>query len=566
MSQEKSKVEYIKEASRHLRGDLAEQLVNGKSHFDEAGYQLLKFHGIYQQDDRDQRAARRARGEERAYSFMVRTRVPGGVLTADQYLTLDRLASEYGNETLRITTRQTVQFHGILKGDLKPALHRLNEALITTLAACGDVNRNVVGCPAPEHDRRHHRVTEICREIAARLEPKTRAYHEIWLDGRRVDDFSEEEEPLYGENYLPRKFKIAVAYADDNCVDVYTNDIGLIPVIEGDELLGFNVVVGGGMGMQHRNPDTFPRLADPLGFVPPERVVDLCESIVRVQKAHGNRSDRKQARMKYLVERWGIERFRAEVEKVFGELIAPFVPMGPLRVDDHLGWRPQGDGKYYLGLFVENGRIADRGEKRLRTALRTIVETHRPGVRFTPQQNILLTDLDEESYGPIAALLREHGVAEVEAISPARRYSMACPALPTCGLAIAESERVFPAVIDRIEEELTRLGLENEPISIRMTGCPNGCARPYTAEVAFVGRSGDRYNVYVGGDFAGDHLVECYAELVPLADLAAVLRPLFALWAAERRPGEGFGAFCRRKGVAALRAYAEQAGVQPGSA
>jgi sulfite reductase (ferredoxin) len=479
---------------------------------------------MYQQDDRDLRKERRQQGLDKAYSFMLRSRAPGGRLSAAQYLVHDRLADTVGNGTLRLTTRQGIQLHGIVKGDIQKTIRTLHSELVTSLAACGDVNRNVMACPAPEASRRHALLEEIADEINARLLPKTEAYYQLWLDGERqplpaeatpepvakADDI----EPIYGRTYLPRKFKIGIAFPQDNCVDVYSQDVGIVPVMDGEALRGFNLLIGGGLGMSHTDPDTRPFLAKELGFVTREQLVRTVEGIVTVQRDFGNREERKFARMKWLVETRGVPWFKAELESRLGFTLSEWVDVGRFTLDDHLGWREGEDGTFYFGLHIENGRIKDDGDFRLRSALRELLTRYDSEVRITAQHNILLTGLSAEDEAPIRELLRAHGVKTKDEISQARRFAMACPALPTCGLAVAESERMLPGVIDVLEKELAALGLASEEISIRMTGCPNGCARPYTAELAFVGKSLDKYNVYVGGAFEGTRLVTQYAEMV----------------------------------------------------
>jgi sulfite reductase (ferredoxin) len=546
-------IEVVKEASNYLRGALSEQLHADSDHFDEEGKQLLKFHGLYQQSDRDQRKVERRAAK--SYSFMLRTRVPGGLLTAEQYLAHDDLAQRYANGTLRITTRQCFQFHGIIKGDLQATIRALNEALITSLGACGDVVRNVACCPAPFQDSVREQIQAITRQISDHLLPRTRAYHELWIDNEKIDltPPEAEVEPIYGKTYLPRKFKIAVAYPGDNCVDVYTQDIGLIAIAYQTQLLGFNVVVGGGMGMNHTKTDTFPRLGDLLGFVAPEQVVQTVETIVTVQRDYGNRSDRKHARMKYLLHEWGVDRFRAEVEGRLGWSLQPPAPMPLLENELHHGWNAQGDGRWFLGLSIENGRIKDEGEVRLRSGLRAVIEAFRPGVRLTPNQDILLTDIAPHDIEPINRVLHQFGVPLPSSLSLVQRNSLACVALPTCGLALAEAERALPEVIDALEVELAQLGLADEPFTVRMTGCPNGCARPYVADLAFVGRSADAYMIFVGGASNGTRLNRPYKDLVKRAQLVDEVRPLLHLFHKRRQPGERFGDFCHRLGIDALQ-------------
>ncbi len=555
----RSKVELIKEASRYLRGTLKETLASDATHFSEDEKQLLKFHGTYQQDDRDLRKQLQQQGKEPHYMFMVRVRMPGGALTAQQYLACDELASKYANGTLRLTTRQGIQFHGVLKRGLKATIAGINQALLTTLSACGDVSRNVMGCPAPAAGQRSAQVVECARQLADHLSPRTKAYHEIWLDGERVGSAAEREpvEPIYGKVYLPRKFKIGIAMPEDNCVDVYSQDIGLVALLRGETLEGFNVLIGGGMGMTHGDKETFPRLADPMAFVTPDQLVSVAETIVTVQRDHGDRKDRKHARMKYLVQEWGVTKFRAEVERRLGRRLADLRPMAPLGMDYHLGWHPQGDGRWFLGLSIENGRIKDAGALRLRSGLRTVVERFRMPLRVTPMQDLLLTDVTEAQRSEIEAMLTSYGIPLLQTIANVQRYAMACPALPTCGLALTDSERALPPLIDRLEVELRRLGLEREVFSIRMTGCPNGCARPYLGDLGFVGRTPGTYNIYVGGDFGGNRLNELFRERVPQEQLVTSVLPLFLWFKEARQPGEMFGDFCHRQGVAALRTYAD---------
>ena len=564
----KLSVEEIKERSNYLSEGVAETVFDETTdHVDDATYQLLKFSGMYQQDDRDLRKQRRQEGKDKAYSFMLRSRAPAGRLSAAQYLVHDRLADMVGNGTLRLTTRQGIQLHGIVKGDIQKTIRTLHSEMVTSLAACGDVNRNVMACPAPETSRRHALLEEVADELNARLLPKSEAYYQLWLDGERQPlpegatpepvAKADDVEPIYGRTYLPRKFKIGIAYPEDNCVDVFTQDVGIVPVLDGETLRGFNLLIGGGLGMSHTDPDTRPFLAKELGFVTRDQLARTVEGIVTVQRDFGNREERKFARMKWLVETRGIPWFRSELESRLGFKLMDWVPVGRFTLNDHLGWHAQGDGKFYFGLYIENGRIKDEGDLRLRTLIRELLTRYPNEIRITAQHNILLTNFAAEDEAPIRELLRAHGVKTKEEISQARRFAMACPALPTCGLALAESERMLPGVLDKLETELTKLGLEREEISIRMTGCPNGCARPYTAELAFVGRSLDKYNVYVGGSFEGTRLVQEYAEMVAGDDLVTMVKPLLEHWREARRSGERFGDFCHRVGLESLRDHAE---------
>jgi len=552
-----SKVEHIKGESNHLRGQIAEELAQDTTHFSEAQVQLIKFHGIYQQEDRDVRQTHKAAGAEKAYQFMIRSRIPGGILTSEQYLVEDELAGRYANGTLRITTRQGFQLHGILKDDVHSTIHTINESLLSTLAACGDVNRNVMACPAPAANRAQAQVEETAQRIAMHLAPHSHAYHEIWIDGEQVETVKlpegDEIEPIYGPTYLPRKFKMGVAFPGDNCIDVYTQDIGLVACLEGEQLDGFTILVGGGMGMTHGKAETFPRLATPLCYATVVEVLPIVETIVMIQRDYGDRQNRKHARMKYVVEERGIAWFRAELERRLGHSVQDQRAVTWYDVEDHLGWHAQGNGRWFLGLYVENGRIKDDATMRLRTGLRHAIEEFRPGIRLTPQQNILFTDLIEAQRSPLTDLLASCGIPTDPAEVGTRRFAMACPALPTCGLALAEAERALPMVIEQIEADLDTLDLANEPLSVRMTGCPNGCARPYMGDIGFVGRTKDVYNIYIGGDMLNTRLNALYAASVHLKDLAATVRPLLALWRDERIAGETFGDFCYRVGLVYLR-------------
>ncbi len=540
-----SKVEIAKRKSKHLRGTIAETLASGATHFGADDVQLLKFHGTYQQDDRDVRQARRKQGLEEAYSFMVRCAIPAGVVTAEQYLALDDLADRHANGTLRVTTRQGIQFHGVVAGDLKATIAGIHGTLLTTLSACGDVGRNVMCCPAPLADEAHVTLRTVAAQIAADLRPKSRAFHEIWLDGEKQIS-TQDEEPFYGDRYLPRKFKTGIALAGDNCIDVYSYDLGLIAIIDGGVLQGYNVVVGGGMGMTHNKPDTFARLAEPLGFIDPAHAVETARHVAAIFRDHGNRSDRRHSRLKYLLDERGIDWFRELFRAATAFDLQAWRPIPKPSTDDHLGRHPSGDGKWFYGIYIENGRIKDDEHAKMKSGLRALVKKYRPGIRLTGTQNLLLTDLDEADLDQVEDALRSYGVLPPTELSAARRYSMACPALPTCGLAMAESERVMPSVVDMFEEEFTRLGMRDEPLTLRMTGCPNGCARPYTADIAFVGRRPDVYHVYVGGGIPGDRVADLFAADVPKPDLVTTLRPLLTAWSKQHLPTESLGDFYQR--------------------
>lgn len=549
----KANVEAVKLASNGLRGPLDQELENSDAFLSDAGQVLIKFHGSYQQEDRDIR-----KQGEKHYQFMIRSKLPAGQLSADQYLTHDDIASQFGNETLRITTRQGIQFHGVIKGDLRDTIRALNLAFVTTFGACGDVVRNVMACPAPTGDPERTAVQDFATQLSNELLPRTRAYHQIWIDGEPIVD--DEEDPVYGKTYLPRKFKIAIAFPGDNCVDIYSNDLGLVALFDDDkQLIGFNLLAGGGMGMTHNNEETFPRLADEIGFIAPDQAIETVKAIVGIHRDHGDRSNRKHARLKYILHEWGVEKFRQELQSRLPFPLQPVQPMPPFEVLDHLGWQEQGDGKLYLGVYVENGRILDQGDLRLRTGLRAIIERYQLPVRLTAQQNILLVDIRSEDREAINALLAKHHIRALEELTGVRRYGLACPALPTCGLALTEAERALPHVLDEIEVQLAEIGLPNEPIMIRMTGCPNGCARPYVAELAFVGRSLNKYTVFIGGNPNGTRLAAEFLDLIPVSQLAPTMRPVFTYFRDERASGESFGDFCYRVGLEKLRSIVQEA-------
>jgi sulfite reductase (ferredoxin) len=549
-----SPVEEIKANSRSLRGTIAEEMADPNvDHLSEPNKQLIKFHGSYQQEDRDARKNRGKAGVGKAYMFMVRLKLPGGKLTADQYLVMDDLCGKHANGTLRITTRQSFQFHGILKDGMKPLLRGINDSLVTTLGGCGDVNRNVVSCPAPLNDPARIQMQELTAAVAAHLAPRAgaRAYHEIWLNGEPQQvPAAEADEPIYGKVYLPRKFKIGFALPEDNCTDVLAQCLGFLVVREkpGGAPIGYNLYAGGGQGQTNSKPDTYPLLAQPVCFVEPGEVVRAAEGICKLFRDHGNRADRKRARLKYVMKDWGVERFREVFARdYFGPTRPPKdVPITGL--DLHHGWQPQGDGKWFLGLSVQNGRIQDADGQRLRSGLRAIVGRYRCNVRLTTQQDVLLCDISTADRAGIDSMLSEYGIPRPESLSQVRKLSMACPAIPTCGLAITEAERALPAVTDQLEKVLAELGLAEERISVRMTGCPNGCARPYQSEVGLVGRGGTKYTLYIGGDTLGRRLNAELQDGVPVEQIVPKLRTVFSAFKAERTAGEAFGDYCTRVG------------------
>jgi len=560
-----SAVELTKIASHYLAGDIAQELVDSAPGFGKGSVQLLKNHGTYQQDDREQRKAKEGAKSTREISFMVRTRIPGGKLTAAQLLAQIDLGDELANGTVRLTTRQAIQHHGIVKGDLKATIQRINEIQLTTLAACGDVERNMMCCPAPIRNNLVREEMQLMADkLAEHLAPRTLAYHEIWLTDPDTGEKSlvgggsegKEIEPIYGPTYLPRKFKTAFALPEDNCTDVYANDLGLLAVHEQGKILGYNVLAGGGMGVTPSAAKTFPALAKRLGFVKPEDVLDIATAIVKVQRDFGNRSDRKVARLKYTIHTMGLENFRAKVEEYFGKPLAPCHPADVHAFDDHIGWCDQCDGKHFYGLNVENGRIHDTGNFRLKTALRQILHDIKPGVRITAHQSLLLTDLAAADRVRITEILHANGVKTSEEISTLRRWSMACVALPTCSLAVAESERVLPGLIDSLEPEVAKLGLSQEAFTLRMTGCPNACARPYNSDIGIVGRTLGKYTIFLGGRLLGDRLNAAYKDVVPFDDLCREITAVLACYKAERSHGESLGDFCHRKGVDGVRTWA----------
>ncbi len=543
-----SAVEFLKEKNPTLAGTIAQTLANPQAdHFSEDDYQFLKTHGIYQQDDRDLRKT------GKKYIFMVRCRIPGGVLTPAQYLTCDDLAAGYANNTLRVTSRQGFQFHGVVKGGLRPLVKAINDALLGTLAACGDNNRNVMAPPTPPTNRLGEQVHEHARKVAAAVLPRTRAYHSIWIEGARLDleDAANKDfvDPLYGKTYLPRKFKIAFVIPPHNDIDIFTNCCGFIAISNGDSrLFGYNLTAGGGMGRSHGNVQTFPRLADVIGFLPPEKVVDVAKAVVTIHRDFGDRSDRKHARLKYVLQDRGVKWFREELERRVGFRLAEPMPFKFETQGDAFGWHQQADGRLFLGLFIETGRITDRNVWRMKTALREAVAKYQPEIHLTPANNVLLTNLPASQREPITQLFAEHGIQteRERQASTLRRASMACVSLPTCGLGLAESERYLPELITRIEALLAEVGLGDQEIIIRMTGCPNGCARPYMAEIGFVGKAPGRYQIWLGGNEASTRLNRVYRDMVKDPDIVAELRPLFARYAQERLPAERFGDWVAR--------------------
>ncbi|MFN5199974.1 MAG: NADPH-dependent assimilatory sulfite reductase hemoprotein subunit [Planctomyces sp.] len=561
-TQKLSKVELLTESSQQLRGTLAEELLNDRPEFSDDAATLLKHHGSYLQDDRD---TRRAKGEDgkakgKQYSCMVRTAIPGGRLTAQQLLAELDLCELLANGTLRITSRQGLQLHGVLKSNLKASIREINRIKLTTFAACGDVNRNVMACPAPvRNDAVRAGLQEMAAQLALHFRPKTTSYFDIWLkdeDGveQEVGEFQPVDEPIYGPRYLPRKFKMGVGLPEDNCVDLYTQDLGLLAIVENGQIIGWNVLAGGGMGRTPSAEKTFPALAKRLCFATPEQVIAVCEAIVKVQRDFGNREDRKRARLKYLISDWGVAKFRETVEQYFGGPLADPHPADVTGVDDHLGWHEQGDGRLFLGINVENGRIKDEGSLRLKAGLRAILGRFGMEVRLTPLQSLILCDIDPADREEIERMMSEYGILRADQLSLLRRYAIACPAFPTCGLSITESERALPGVIDQLEVEVAKLGLQTSKLAVHMTGCPNGCARPYTPDVGLVGKAVGKYTVFVGGNPEGTRLAFIYRDMVPLEEIVPALVPLLQRYRVEREGSESFGDFCARRGPEAIGA------------
>jgi sulfite reductase (ferredoxin) len=569
----RSKVENIKENSRFLREPLASELLTDTNHFSETAVQILKFHGSYQQDNRDHRA----KGQEKEYQMMLRTRNPGGFISPELYLTLDRLSDQYGNHTLRATTRQGFQLHGILKHNLKATISAIVHSLGSTLGACGDLNRNVMAPPAPFKDRPEYQLArDYANHIADLLRPQTEAYYEIWLDGEKFLSAEEHpdvvaarqrngngtvihnnEEPIYGTHYMPRKFKCAVTVPGDNSIDAYTQDVTLVVITDrAGKLKGFNVLAGGGLGRTHNKEETFARAADEIGYVDRQDIFDLMKAIVATQRDYGDRANRRHARMKYLIHDWGVERFRQQVETYLGKPLKPFKKLPKWTFYDYLGWHEQGDGQWFVGIPIENGRVLDRADLRLKTALRQIVEQFNLPMLVTPNQSVLFYDIPAEVRDGVQAILTDCGIQKETDLDPLVRYAMACPALPLCGLAITESERVMPGILQRLRTLLTRLGLQDEHFVVRMTGCPNGCARPYMAELGFVGSAPEAYQVWLGGSPDQTRLARPYLERMADAAMETTLEPLLVFFRDGRRARESFGDFCNRVGFEALGQFA----------
>ncbi|SEI81200.1 assimilatory sulfite reductase (NADPH) hemoprotein subunit [Frateuria terrea] len=547
-----SELEHIKQESRQLRGSIAEGLADSVTGaIGEADTKLLKFHGSYQQDDRDLREERRKQKLEPLYAFMLRARLPGGVVTPAQWLVFDQLARDHASSGLRITTRQTFQWHGIFKHNLKPTIAAINASMASTIAACGDVLRNVVSTPLPVQSAAHAEAHAWAVRLSEELAPKTTAYHELWLDGEKLVG-EPEPEPLYGRTYLPRKFKIGLAIPPLNDIDVFAQDLGLIAIEESGQLAGFNLAVGGGMGATQGDPSTYPRLGDVIGFVTPEQLREAAEQVIAIQRDWGDRGERKHARLKYTLDNRGTDTFVAELERRLGFALQPARPFRFDHNGDRYGWLQGADGRWHLTLHIESGRLLDRGDKRLLTGMRELARVHTGDFRLTCNQNVIVANVNAADRERIDAIVAAHGLDGYRRQSAIRRHAIACVALPTCGLAMAESERYLPGFLERLEAQLERHGLLDAPILLRLSGCPNGCSRPYLGEIALVGRAPGRYDLRLGADFAGQRMNVVYRENVDEAAILEALEPLFASYAAGRAPGEGFGDFLLRGGVLVL--------------
>jgi sulfite reductase (NADPH) hemoprotein beta-component len=547
-----SDVEEIKLRTNYLRGNLEDTLKGTiTASIPEDENRLMKFHGSYMQDDRDLRNERSKQKLEPAYQFMLRVRAAGGVVSAAQWLVMDEVAQKYSSGSIRLTTRQSFQLHGVIKWNLKQTIREVNDAMLSTLAACGDVNRNVMCNPNPYQSEVHTEVYEWAKRVSSHLDPHTRAYHEIWLDGEKIVDSLEnevEQEPIYGKVYLPRKFKIGMAVPPSNDVDVFSQDLGLIAIIEDGQFKGFNVSVGGGMGMTHGDTKTYPQIGQVIGFCTPEQMIDVAEKTVTIQRDYGDRSVRKHARFKYTIDDRGIEWFKEELSNRLGWKLEEARPFHFEHNGDRYGWVKGSNGKWHFTLFIENGRIKDENNYLLMTGLREIAKVHNGDFRLTPNQNLIIGNISSQKKKKIEDLISTYGLADGIQSSALRRNSMACVAFPTCGMAMAESERYLPTLLDNIEPMLSEAGLQDEEIVIRMTGCPNGCARPGLAEIALIGKAPGKYNMYLGGGFAGNRLNKLYKENIGETEILESLQPIFTQYAKERHEGEHFGDFTIRAG------------------
>jgi sulfite reductase (NADPH) hemoprotein beta-component len=544
-----SKNESIKEESDYLRGTIAESLSDSSTGaISPNDSQLTKFHGTYLQDDRDKRTALIKEKKEKAFSFMIRIRVAGGVCTAEQWIGIDRLSDKFADGTLKLTTRQAFQLHGVLKGNLKQTMKEINDTLLDTLAACGDVNRNVMSPSNPFESSLHGEALGLAREIHDHLTPRTSAYAEIWLDGEKTAVGEETIEPIYGKTYLPRKFKIAVALPPRNDVDVFSNDLGFVGVVENGKISGYNVLVGGGLGMTHGKTTTFPRIADVIGFCRPEQAVQVSEQVVKIQRDFGNRSDRRNARLKYTIEAHGVDWFKNELHERLGWNLEDPRDFSFESTTDRYGWTEDADGKWAYGVFVEGGRLRDAGQALEKAAMREIAAGIACEFRLTANQNLVIARISTEDKEKVQDILGRHGVRNPTELSALRLNSISCTALPTCGLALAESERYLPGLIDELDQVIEGLGLKDESIAIRSTGCPNGCGRPYLGEIGLVGKAPGKYNLYLGAGLDGTRLNKLYRQAITNDEIVSELKPVLEDYAGNRDEGERFGDFCIRQG------------------
>ena len=544
-----SPIEIIKENSNYLRGTIIESLNDSLTgSIKEQDQVLSKFHGTYQQQDRDLDDERKHQKLEPLYSFLIRVRVPGGITTPAQWLALDELADKYADKTLKLTTRQAFQFHGVLKRNLKTTMQEINKTLLDTIAACGDVNRNVMSSANPFESPLHAEVAEDAKRISAHLTPQTAAYHEIWLDGKLFEGGEKEEEPLYGKTYLPRKFKTAIAIPPRNDSDVLSNDLGFIAIIKNGQLSGYNVTVGGGMAYTFGNNNTYPRVADVVGYIPKDKIVSVSEAVLVFQRDHGNRSDRKNARLKYTVDRLGLDYFHSELKRTHGIQLEVAKPYKFTTLGDKYGWSKSADRQWHYTVFVEGGKLVDRAGYPAKTALREVAKAHSGSFILTGNQNVVIAQVSEKLKLKIESILKKYNVIDGKSLSLLRQNSIACAALPLCGLAFAEAERYLPSLVDKLDKVLEANGLLNEPITIRMTGCANGCGRPFLAEIGLVGRAPGKYNLYLGASFVGDRLNKLYKEMLSEEEIIAALTPILEDYAKTKDTNEHFGNFVIRKG------------------
>ena len=544
-----SKTEQIKTDSDYLAGKIASELQNSNPYFEENEVQLLKFHGTYQQYNRDTATELKQKGLEKEFYFMIRTKIPAGLLTSKQYIEMDDLTNEFSDPSLRITTRQTIQFHGVLKGNLKKIINTVSTMLLSTYGACGDVVRNVTTIAAPINDQIHNQLRQDALKISSHFLPSSTSYGQIWINGDKYEySDKEKKEPIYGKLYLPRKFKIGITIPEDNSVDVLTNDIAIFLIFKNNQILGYNIAIGGGLGMTHNKPETFPYLAKPLLFCNPSDLIQVLEQIVKIQRDYGDRKNRKHARLKYLVAEEGTKWFKRLIEYKLNKNFDNPLKLNNLKVIDHLGWHEQGDGKWYTGIFISSGRIIDNKNKKIKTGLRNIIKKFNPSVTLSTDQNIILGNINKKDKNNIDQLLEQYSIVKKN-ISKVDRWFLACPALPTCGLALSEAERVRDEIVRKVEEILLKHNLQDEKFSIRITGCPNGCARPYAGDIGIVGRAPNLYALYSGGDFEGTRLNKKILDKVSYQDLTQALEQIFLLFKDQRKDNEPLGDFCNRVGT-----------------